>query len=273
MISRIRKSILVLMAILLLVPAGLVTASDLTEEIGPCPGENVTGTIVGIDENGVVTIDTGDGQCTVTLTGDYSHPIVELLAEFYGEIELSTYEDSLNNAEGCAVISGSEGTWSECGDDTEAIQVTAYDEENNTFTAIVLSTGETITLTVEDEAVVDELKATLDELTVDWELDGNGDVVLTSDQIAAYHDQGLGFGVLVKLYALSSSSGVPVEDLIAEFEAGTGMGELYALYGKPDQTGVGHVRQELKEDNNGQANGKEKDKDKSNNGKGKGKGK
>ena len=269
--SRIRKSIFVLMAILLMLPAGLVSAVNLTEEIGPCPGEGVQGTVVGIDENGLVTIDTGEGQCTVTLNGDYSHPIVALLAEYFGETDLSTYEDLLSNAQGCALISGSEGTWSDCGGDAQAIQVLSYDEATNTFTAKVLSTGETITLTVVDTTVADDLKDTLNDLTIDWELDGNGDVVLTSDQIAAYHDQGLGFGVLTKLYSLANLSGIPVEDLIAEFQAGTGMGELFKNYGKPDQTGVGQVRQELNKDNNGQAKGK--DKEKSNNGKGKGKGK
>jgi hypothetical protein len=35
---------------------------------------------------------------------------------------------------------------------------------------------------------------------------------------------------------------VTVDSLVAEYKAGTGMGELFAEYGKPEITGVGQVR-------------------------------
>jgi len=99
---------------------------------------------------------------------------------------------------------------------------------------------------VTDTDTAEKIAAALAQLAVDWNLDGMGDLVQVSDQVAAFHEQGMGFGVLVKLYALANSTGIPVEQLVADFKAGTGMGELFATYGKPAKTGVGHVRQALK---------------------------
>jgi hypothetical protein len=90
------------------------------------------------------------------------------------------------------------------------------------------------------------------------------------EQIAAYHEDGMGFGVLVKLYAMvaaseeACSSGsdtsttaaadeetpactpLTAEELVAAFQGGTGMGQLFHEYGKPALLGVGHVRKEVK---------------------------
>ena len=88
-----------------------------------------------------------------------------------------------------------------------------------------------------------------------------------AEQIAMYHDEGIGFGVLVKLYAiaeeavkacadlqaagvvvdptLSACEAVTVEQLVSEFQGGMGMGQLYKTYGKPALLGVGHVRKAL----------------------------
>jgi hypothetical protein len=86
-----------------------------------------------------------------------------------------------------------------------------------------------------------------------------------AEQIAAYHEQGVGFGVLVKLYAMAEASAaacaaapaaenseparctaVTVEELVQAHQSGTGLGELFKTYGKPALLGVGHVLQELK---------------------------
>jgi len=87
-------------------------------------------------------------------------------------------------------------------------------------------------------------------------------------QIATYHEEGMGFGVLVKLYAMAEASveaclaptptpsaaadltattceAVTVEQLVSEFQSGTGMGLLFKEYGKPALLGVGHVRKAL----------------------------
>lgn len=82
------------------------------------------------------------------------------------------------------------------------------------------------------------------------------------EQIAAYHEEGMGFGVLVKIYAMAEAAKgacpetvdpaaepcVPVtaEELVESFRSGAGMGELFQEYGKPALLGVGHVKKELK---------------------------
>lgn len=74
-------------------------------------------------------------------------------------------------------------------------------------------------------------------------------------EFAAYHEQGLGFGVLVKLYAIAAESqeacatgqsaqacvAVTVEGLVAAFRSGTGMGELFRQHGRPSVVGVGQM--------------------------------
>lgn len=65
-------------------------------------------------------------------------------------------------------------------------------------------------------------------------------------EINDYHSQGIGYGVLVKLYALSNASGTPVTDLITQFKGGTGMGKLFKEYGKPATVGVGQIQQKVK---------------------------
>ncbi len=98
---------------------------------------------------------------------------------------------------------------------------------------------------------------------VDWDLNGEGSVLQTTDQIAQYHDDGMGFGVLVKLYSMAAVyqgacgdqvveqagddpaetlCGVTVEELVQAFQSGMGMGQLFKMYGKPAHLGVGHIR-------------------------------
>lgn len=88
------------------------------------------------------------------------------------------------------------------------------------------------------------------------------------DQIAQYHEEGMGFGVLVKLYAMAEAyeencaalepevdaetgetlaCGFTAEELVEEFKGGTGMGQLFEEHGKPSLLGVGHVRKAAKQ--------------------------
>lgn len=122
-----------------------------------------------------------------------------------------------------------------------------------------------------------------------------------AEQVNAYHEEGIGFGVLVKLYAMAEASAekcstatvdttdpaaqpcvvVSVDELVTAFQGGQGMGQLFKEYGKPALLGVGHVKKELKkleqvpspgedsdddgssvEDETTIGNGKDKDKDK-----------
>jgi hypothetical protein len=247
---------LIVLALAVMLPAGLGLAAGSPEDVAACSGDNVQGTIIAVDENGVLTIDTGSGLCTVTLNGNYSHPIVTLLGRYFGDIQVGDYSGALQGATGCATVSGGTGAWSDCSaEGAVPIQFVSFDETTMTLTAIVVETGETITIPIDDSnsSVVDSINQALENLMVDWGLDGNGDVVQVSDQIAMYHDEGMGFGVLVKLYSLSLASGVPVDELIAKFkgdpttgEGVMGLGQLFKEYGgKPPLLGVGHVRKAL----------------------------
>lgn len=62
------------------------------------------------------------------------------------------------------------------------------------------------------------------------------------EDIEGYHDDGIGFGVLVKLYAMAAENDEDPEDLIEAYLDGTTLRELYDEYGKPALRGVGHVR-------------------------------
>jgi hypothetical protein len=142
-------------------------------------------------------------------TDSYSHPIVQLLATYFGQTE------STNPDQG-------EGQDPEQDQDQDADQEGDTDPESDPQAAL--------------EA-----------------------------EIAGYFEEGLGFGELVKVYAIAAESeeacaeeggtqdpetpcGVTVEELVEMVEGGTGMGQLFQMYGRPSMLGVGHVRQQL---NNG----------------------
>lgn len=89
-----------------------------------------------------------------------------------------------------------------------------------------------------------------------------------AEQIALYHESGMGFGVLVKLYAMAEASvetclkqlaaagsatpetttceALTVDQLVTEFMSGTGVGQLFKDYGKPALLGVGQVKKAYK---------------------------
>lgn len=234
------KRVLAIGFALVLVLGASVTAAA-QDEPPPCEGETVSGTIVGVDEeSGTVTLYTGEGLCTASL-GQIDHPVAALLGAFLGDVELDDLSDALSVVTGCAT-QDEEGTWhwTEC--DGDAVSVTVIGKEDGTFLALTVE-GEVISLTVEDPSAISEA---LDTLMVEWDLE-NGAVVLHGEQILEYHQEGLGFGVLVKLYAMAEVLDVSVDDLVAEFQAGTGMGELFQEYGRPSALGVGHIRHQRRE--------------------------
>ncbi|MDH5507707.1 MAG: hypothetical protein OEZ02_10850 [Anaerolineae bacterium] len=264
------------------------TAFAQSEEASPCEGESVAGTVVDVDEEtDTATIDTGDGLCTVTLDGEYDHPIVSILGAYFNDASVESLNAALDATEGCALLDEETGeyTWVDC--ETEgAVEVTVTGEnEDGSFNA-ENAEGEDISVTVEDEEAAGELSSALETLNVEWEIDENGSVSDAGDDIAAYHDSGIGFGVLVKIYAIAEESqeacaaeaeaaaaegettdggttegetpteeppveeepcGVTVEELMALYEGGMSMGEMFKEYGKPSMLGVGHVMQALGE--------------------------
>jgi hypothetical protein len=95
------------------------------------------------------------------------------------------------------------------------------------------------------------------------------------EEIAAYHEEGMGFGVLVKIYSMVQASQeacaadpgteptdevtdgttptdeetctpLTADELVTAFKE-QGMGALFKEYGKPALMGVGHVKQALKD--------------------------
>jgi len=252
MINSGKKVALVLALALTLAVAAPVAAQE--DETLPCK-ESVSGTVVAVDEDaGVVTVDSGAGQCTVTLDSEYDHPIVALLGSYFGDASADSLAKALDATQGHAVCDlGTEKcTWAD--GDTDGAEAGTVIAENEDGTFTVLIDGQEVTISV-DPDTAEELREALQALSVDWELDEDGGVVQPGDEIAAYHEDGLGFGVLVKLYAMAAASqedcgdeesaescGVTVEELVAAFQSGTGMGDLFKEYVRPSIRGVGHVR-------------------------------
>jgi hypothetical protein len=113
---------------------------------------------------------------------------------------------------------------------------------------------------ITDPPTVERLNGALTALAVDWELEDDGSLMLVSDKVMELHEQGMGFGVLVKLFALSEASNglYTVDFLKGEFESGKGMGTLFKEYGgKPDLRGVGHVRKAVNDDSQAEDPGTE----------------
>jgi hypothetical protein len=281
-----RTLVFIVVSILLISTITSASAQEL-EETPACVGDQVTGTVVAVDEEaGLVTIDYGDGECTVSLTTDYGHPIVSLLVAYFSEVDMQGITAALEETQVCVVYDETTDTWSvvelaegeECPEGGETVTVTS--EEDGIFTATKGEGDETeeITFTLEDETAADALSAALGALEVEWDLDEDGSLADVGDDIAAYHEDGIGFGVLVKLYAIVAESpecaaetpteedvllepllpeedeppcDVTIEELMALLDEGMGLGEIFEVYGKPSLLGVGHVRADSDGDGGG----------------------
>lgn len=282
-----RSYIFMLVAILSLVLAVPVAAAGEDGDEVVCePVEEAgsfEGTVIGADEDeGTVDLLLEDGTC-VTLTfeeGDYDHPIVELLAEYFGGALPEDFLDAL-----------------EVVDTEDGFVIDIEENDDGTWTVTYLDGTEEI---IDDEDLADDLSDALDDLAGDFEVtegeDGSLMVPDVGEQIEQYHEDGIGFGVLVKLYAIAAESqeacmaeeedggedggddggdeggedggedageegggateeeepcGVTVEELIEMYLNGMGMGQIFKLYGKPTLLGVGHVKQALDGDGSG----------------------
>jgi hypothetical protein len=246
---------------LVLVSFSAALAAPAAQALPPCVADPVTGkisgTVTAIDEaTGAVTVDTGGGVlCTVKITTDATHPIALLLGVYFGDLTPDTLEQALTDSQGCATTDGVVWTWADCAaPGAVPVKVTGVNPDG-TYIAVKLADGTPIpSLVVTDPETQEKLNGALEDLLVEWALEGDGNLMQVSDQVAALHDQGIGFGVLVKLFAIAQASGgtVTVEELLAQVQAGAGMGELFKTYGKPDKTGVGHVRQDVNDKGNGE---------------------
>lgn len=268
------KRILIFSLVLVLAAVSYtaVLAQD-EPEILACPDGVVSGTVVDYDEEtGVVTLDVEGVLCTVTLTSDYDHPIVNLLGAYFAEINGEDIAEALDTLQVCVVFDGEnytvtapneEGT---C-DEGDLVTVTGAGEEGG-FEGQTEG-GETINFNLDDEEAAGALTEALESLQTDWDVAG-GSASDAGDEIGALHDDGYGFGTLVKVYAIAEEAqqacadqptgegevteevgdeevdpcDVSVDLLLEELE-GKGMGQLFQVYGKPSIVGVGHVRQLL----------------------------
>ncbi|MCP4539278.1 MAG: hypothetical protein GY832_19250 [Chloroflexi bacterium] len=261
--TSIQKTALLLALISILVNVKPVAAQGTI--VLPCAEESISGTIVATDgETGTFTIDTGAGLCTVMLSGEQEHPIVVLLGSYFGDVSVESLVAALETTQGCAVYDAVNGTWSWADCDAEgAVPATVVaGNEDGTFTVTV--NGEQVTVTVDDPATAESLSEALQALTVEnLGLDGKGAAIQPGDEIAAYHAEGMGFGVLAKLYAMTAEleaacaavepdelCGATAAELVEAFQSGMGMGQLFKEYGKPTIRGVGHVRQQMKKPKN-----------------------
>jgi hypothetical protein len=244
-----------------------------------CPVDSISGTVVAVDpEKGTVTVDIGGGVlCPVNVNIDESHPITLLLGKYFGDFDPGTLTAELKGAVDtatiCAIDNGNgTGTWfardseGNCPGGSEEFRVIEYDEVNGLFTAEPVGDGNSITLQIDDPE--DVLKGALETLVVEWALESEGNLKQVSDQIALYHGEGMGFGVLVKLYdtvketkACQQDPECTVDYLVGLFQSG-GMGQIFKEYGKPDKVGVGHVRQAMDDKPTGQDKVKDKNKNK-----------
>lgn len=99
--------------------------------------------------------------------------------------------------------------------------------------------------------------------------------------VESLHEDGMGFGVMANLLAIANNceaeeGGDPCptfEDLVAAFQGGMGVGQLYHEYGNPGQHGVGYLKKAVKcaeADSSGKVPGYCKNADKHGNGNDKG---
>lgn len=299
------KFALIVMVILALATAGTVAAQEVLQTDAPqtCDGDVVSGTVVSVEpsESGGWTVlileeaeTTTDEPtfCTVTLSDEEmedgevteGHPIVVLLANAFGDsfnVDGDALEEAANTPEVCLMAPETEGdpyTWADCEaespPDLTGVKVLEYDPATGIITALVFDeegnpmlvevdiSGETL-----PEELVGELES-IDLPDVNWDLDGQGNVLQTDDKIAAYHEDGMGFGVLVKFLSMAAEAEqacaeqeeaptegvdpctVTLQSLVDEFNGGKGIGEMFKEYGKPGQLGIGHVRND--KENKGQ---------------------
>ncbi len=283
-----RGIIFVVIAVLSLTVVGVAGAQteEPTTEAPECTlveeAGAVEGTVIGVDEEeNTVDVETEDGCVTVPLGGDYDHPIVELLGNYFGGADAGDYADALDALDT---------------EDGVVVSIEAGEEEG----AWVVTYDDGTTATIEDEELAAELEDALDLLAdatfevVEGEEEGEFATEGVGEEIEAYHEDGIGFGVLVKIYAIAEESAaaceapedegeeggdasgdgtegegdtegdtegdaegeegdevddcaVTVEQLIEDFQNGMSIGEMFRLYGKPSLLGVGHVRQALEE--------------------------
>jgi hypothetical protein len=279
--------------LVLLLSLGVASAASAqeSEPVELCTGTDISGTVVAVDEAlNQATIDQGEGNlCYVQLDGEWDHPITSLLGSYFDDADAATLAAALDTISiqiECEVPPGEAEEVCDLSDSPESTAATILSVTKNGFGSFIVEVlietpeGE-ITKTFlysNDQEIGQGWIDALAALDVSWTLDtdeeGNPIVVEAGDEIAAYHEDGWGFGQLVKAYSIASEAdkacvggetggageeavdfcSVTVASLLEEFESGGGWGALFKAYGKPALLGVGHVRNADKEKNSPPAN-------------------
>jgi hypothetical protein len=271
------KNHLKILATLVLVLTFAVTSTAFAQEgsaTPQCTGETVSGQVVAADaEAGVITISTADGLCTVAAEGGIEHPVAALLGTYFSNISLDDLQAALSSTTGSTVYNEETGEWQWVEEGTEGAVtgnvLEVVDNGDGTYTVYFTVDGldEPQFFVTDDPELAAALNAGLEAQQVDWDLqtDGEGNITIldAGGEIEAYHEDGMGFGVLTKLYAMVADAqaacaagteegeeapancDLTVQELVDAFKSGTGLGLLYKEYGKPGMTGVGHVYKEL----------------------------
>ena len=238
--------------------------------IDACTGDSISGVVVAVDETtGEITFYTDDGTlCTaVKSLEEYPHPVINILGQYFDTVSLEELSADLETLQTWVVFDTTTNMY-DFADETDIGAVSAtvigvMDNMDGTYEITLLVEGEIElqTITTDDGTLYQAYLDSLLSNTVTFDLivddDGNTFISDGATQIGAYHDAGMGLGVLVKLYAMADAYGVPVDELITRFKNGEGIGQLFhdENLGKPDLLGVGHVFKALGK-NPGHPNGK-----------------
>jgi len=258
-----------------------VMAAQAEDPIPACSGDTVAGTVVAVDEaTNTVTLQLADDSlCTVQLSdGTYDHPITSLLGSYFDDVSAENLQEALNTLTfGLTCTDPADSTTcepDEAGDTTGQVisvegpaggpwEVTVQYTDGNGDT-------QTYSFFTDDPDEAQAYMDAIDDLMVDWQLqldgEGNPFVADAGDQVAALHDDGMGYGVIVKLLSMASDAAdacltqeepvdpeamnpcdVNLQGLVDEFKSGTGLGQLFKEYGRPAFMGIGQVKQELRD--------------------------
>jgi hypothetical protein len=186
--KNLRGIMIIMIAVLALTAVGVAGAQDEptpepSDCIAPEEGTSVEGTVIGVGD-GTVDVLLDDGTC-VTLTleeGDYDHPVVEVLAEYFGGTSLGEYDDALDVLED---------------NDIDPSEVESYEVVDGVL-VVTLTDGSTVEF--EDEDLAGDVEDALDLVSegsfdVVLDDDGNATVGDVGEQIEEYHEDGIGFGI------------------------------------------------------------------------------
>ena len=223
-------------------------------------------TIVEYDGETAWVLTDADVLCTVSLTGEGAatsdHPITQLLAEYLGKAQDGDLTNTLSENEVCALFTEGtppeEDTWEVVPCDIEgAVRVVDTKEDgtlvllvdNGDGTFDIMESADPVDTTTFPDFWADLTNALGDAKTalpIGLIVNEDGEVVDATAIIMGLREEGLGYGVIVKLISMSEEFGLDLDQLAQEFKGDhVGIGQLFKEHGKPSKLGVGHIRKAM----------------------------